>query len=412
MVSVLRGRHRPGGAEGENKTGRVPDRRTRTRCPNRLFVLAALMLMDAAQPARSETGVTADRVLFGQSAAFEGPAASLGIGVRDGLLAAFDEANRAGGVHGRRLALVSYDDGYEPETSIANTLRLIDEDGVFALIGEVGTPTSRAAQPIAEKNHVPFVGAFTGAAFLRDPTLRTVVNIRASYDQEAEALVSYLAGTLALTRIAVLYQDDTFGRSGLDGITRALERRGLEVVVDGTYVRNTTAVKRALLAIRKANPDAVIVVGAYKPTAAFIKTASKIGLDAVFATLSFVGGKALAAELGPTDETVVVAQVVPLFDDGDRPLVARFQRALSVSAPETEPGFVSLEGYLTGRVVVEALREIGPEPSRDAFLELFKSPVTFDIDGMALTFGTDDNQGSDAVFLTTIKPDGRFEAVE
>ncbi len=363
-------------------------------------------------PARTETGVSDDRVVIGQSAAFAGPAASLGTAFRHGLIAAFEEANRTGGADGRNLELVSYNDGYEPEQAIANTNRLIHEDAVFALAGEVGTPTSRSAQPIAEKNGVPFVGPFTGAAFLRNPALTTVVNVRASYDQEAEALVDYLAGDLGLSRIAVLYQDDTFGRAGLNGVVAALEKRGLALVADGTYRRNTTAVKRALLAIRRADPDAVIIVGAYKPTAAFIKTADSIGLDVVFATLSFVGGKALAAELGPLDETVVVSQVVPLFDDTDSPLVARFQAALATSAPEAEASFVALEGYITGRLIVDALKRLGDAPTRQAFLELFRSPVEFDIDGLPLKFGVGDNQGSDEVFLTVIEPDGSFTAVD
>ena len=356
-------------------------------------------------------GVSEQKILFGQSAAFEGPAASLGIAFRDGLRAAFAEANDQGGVGGRQLELVSYNDGYEPEFSIANTHRLIDEDDVFALIGEIGTPTSRSAQPIAEKKKVPFVGAFTGAAFLRNPQLSTVVNIRASYDQEAEALVGYLADDLGLSRIAVLYQDDTFGRAGLNGVIEALKSRDLDLVADGTYMRNTTAVKRALLTIRKAEPQAVIIVGAYKPAAAFIKTAASIGLDAVFASLSFVGSSALAAELGTVDEKVIVSQVVPMFDNADLPLVSNFRTALQQSSPGVEPSFVALEGYLAGRLMVEALKKLGEEPTREAFLNLFRTATTFDIDGLSLTYGPDDNQGSDEIYLTAIGPNGKLTEI-
>src|ERR1700751_1428213 len=154
------------------------------RCRPRGTAVAALLgfgaisLMGVA--AHAEPGVFYDRILFGQSAAFEGPAAALGLGMREGILAAFNEANTAGGVNGRRLDLISYDDGYEPERAIANTNRLINEDQVFALIGEVGTPTSRAAQPIATAAHVPFIGPFTGAAFLRKPSLANVINVRPS----------------------------------------------------------------------------------------------------------------------------------------------------------------------------------------------------------------------------------------
>lgn len=378
----------------------------------RLVLSIAALLLGAISTAKAEPGIFDDRIVFGQSAAFEGPAASLGTAFRDGLEAAFAEVNRAGGVHGRRLELISYDDGYEPERAIVNTNRLIAEDAVFALIGQVGTPTSRAAQPIAEKNDVPFVGPFSGAAFLRNAALTTVINMRASYDEEAETLVDYLTADLGFDRIAVLYQDDTFGLAGLTGVTTALQNRGLEPVADGTYRRNTTAVKRALLTIRRAEPQAVIIVGAYKPTAVFIKTAQDIGLDAVFAALSFVGGQALAAELGRTEGTVLVSQVVPLFDDRRLPLVARFQDALTASAPEAEAGFVALEGYIVGRLVIDTLERLGPQPTQAAFLALFAKPAVFDIDGLELTYDAGDNQGSDEIYLTKIRPDGSFAAVD
>lgn len=403
----------PDKANSDNDGGtwfKVPS--TRAFSVTRLATLVILILLALRATPHAEPGVSADSILFGQSAAFEGPAASLGVAFRHGLIAAFEEANRSGGVHGRSLELISYDDGYEPEQAIANTTRLIEEDAVFALIGEVGTPTSRAVQPIAEMRGVPFIGPFTGAAFLRDAALNTVINVRASYDEEAEALVDYLTDDLGFRRIAILYQDDTFGRAGLAGVTAALDRRALEAVADGTYRRNTTAVKRALLSIRRAEPQAVIIIGAYKPTATFIETAASIGLDVVFATVSFVGSQALANELGDNPHDIIVSQVVPPFNDRSLPVVDRFHTALGVSAPEAEAGFVALEGYITGRLVADALQAIGPEPTRLDFLQLFKTPVTFDIEGLKLSYSGDDNQGSDQVFLTRIEPDGTFTAVD
>ena len=176
--------------------------------------------------------------------------------MREGILAAFNEVNAAGGVGGHKLELVSYDDSYEPEKAIANTKRLIDDDAVFALVGEVGTPTSNAAQPITTEKGTPFIGPFTGAAFLRNPSLGNVINVRGSYDQETEAWIERLTKDLGVSRIAILYQDDTFGRAGLSGVTKAMERRGIKLIAEGTYERNTTAVKMALLDIRKADPQA------------------------------------------------------------------------------------------------------------------------------------------------------------
>jgi ABC-type branched-subunit amino acid transport system substrate-binding protein len=374
-------------------------------------VLALAAIAAAAGAAVAEPGVTADRVLFGQSAAFQGPAAALGVGVREGILAAFKEANDAGGVNGRSLQLVSYNDGYEPNDAIANTRRLIETDQVFALVGQVGTPTSRAVQPIATAAGVPFVGAFTGAGFLRDARLHNVINIRASYDQETEAWIRYIVDDLGLEKVSILYQDDSFGRAGLSGVIQALDRRGKTLAAEGTYMRNTTAVKTAFLSIRKSQPDAVVMVGAYKPCAEFIRLARRFDLNALFVNISFVGSSALAAELGADGRNVIVSQVVPPPDDRRVGVVARYRKALLAAVPNAVPGFVSLEGYLTGLLVVAALQATGPDVSRDRFLSAIYETGTFDLDGLKLTFGPGDNQGLDDVFLTRIGADGSFSPV-
>lgn len=357
------------------------------------------------------TGVSDKRIVFGQSAAFKGPAAALGLGMRDGILAAFHEANETGGINGRKLELIAYNDGYEPETAIGNTNRLLEEDKVFALIGEVGTPTSKAVQPIATDQNVPFLDPFTGANFLRHPSLHNVVNVRASYDQETEAWIEYLVESLGHSRIAILYQDDSFGRAGLAGVGKALEKRGMQLVAEGTYKRNTTAVKRALLAIRKGRPDAVVMVGAYKPCATFIKLARRIEMNAVFVNISFVGSKALSHELGVAGEGVIVSQVVPLPDNKTIPLVARYRHALKASNSNAEPGFVSLEGYVVGRLVVEALQRLGRTVTRDGLISTIKDVGTFDLNGIELIYGPNDNQGMDQVFLTMIQADGSFKSI-
>jgi branched-chain amino acid transport system substrate-binding protein len=350
-------------------------------------------------------------IRFGQPAALDGPAGALGIGIRDGIRAAFEEANRSGGVNGRTLELISRDDGYEPTRSIEVTRTLLDDDKVFAVIGAVGTPTSAAIEPIAKARGVPFIGAFTGAEFLRDGHENTVVNVRASYFQETEEIVERLTTDLGITRIAIFYQDDSYGRSGRKGVEKALIRRGMLLVGEGTYERNTVAVKVALLSIRRANPQAVIMIGAYKACAEFIKLAHQFGLAAVYANVSFVGGDALARELGDTGQGVVVTQVVPFPTDVTIPLVARYQRALSAIDPAAKPGFVSLEGYVAGRVTVMALRRVQGELTRDALLDLFRQPISFDLDGMTLRYGPDRNFGSDTVFLTVLGADGTFRPV-
>lgn len=357
-----------------------------------------------------KAGIYGDRIVFGQSAAFSGPAQQLGINMRLGIEAAFQEANESGGVHGRQIELVSQDDGYEPEAAIANTVALIDQP-VFALIGAVGTPTSRSAVPVTEANSVPYVAPFTGAGLLRAPDLEAVVNLRASYNQETEEMVARLTEDRDIERIAIVYQDDSYGRAGFNGVTGALERRDMEPAAVGRYTRNTLAVKTALLDVRQGSPEAVIIVGAYQPVAELIKWARRTQLDYIFMTISFVGSKALADNLGPDGAGVFVTQVVPFPEDESIPIVSSYIRALHAYDPSVEPGFVSLEGYLAGRLAIAGLEICGPDVGRDCFLEALSGPSLTELDGFKLNF-EDDNQGSDAVFLTVIGADGRYDPID
>jgi len=358
----------------------------------------------------AEDGVSKDSILFGQVAALNGPAQALGQGMREGIFAAFEEANRAGGINGRKLELKSIDDGYEPEKTIEATNKAINDDKVFALVGAVGTPTSKAGQPIATAAKVPFIGPFTGAEFLRNPFNRYVVNIRASYFQETEAWVEHLTNDLGVTRIAILYQDDAFGLAGLAGVKKAMEKRNLSLVAEGTFKRNTTAIKSALLEIMKGQPQAVVTVGPYKPIAAFIKLARQLKVDATFVAISFVGSDSLAQELGSEGAGVVVSQVVPFPGDKSLPVVASYQSALAAVNEKSKPGFVSLEGYLAGRLVVEAIKRIPGEPTREAFLDVIEREP-FDLGGMKLTFSATQNQGSNRVYFTVLQSNGLFQPV-
>ncbi len=369
-------------------------------------------LLCSLESSEAENGVSGERILFGQSAAFSGPAAQLGTDMKRGIEAAFHEINRRGGVHGRRLELISRDDAYEPEAAISNTLYLINEARVFALIGAVGTPTSRSATPVAAEADIPYIAPFTGAEFLRDPDWNIVINMRASYNQETEEMVARLTADLGIKRIAVMYQDDSFGRAGYRGARRALERRGMEAVAVGLYPRNTTAVKTALLDLRMANPEAVILVGAYEPVATFIAWARHIGMDPVFITISFVGSNALATQLGPAGAGVYVTQVVPFPTEDYFPVASAYRRALSAFDPDAVPGFVSFEGYLAGRLAIAALQRSGTEVTRASFLNSLRSKKIVDIDGFELRYGSKDNQGSDAVFLTMIGRDGRYYPID
>lgn len=377
---------------------------------NPLGIALAFAIGLVGHGALAEDGVGEGKIVFGQVAALQGPAQALGQGMRQGILAAFDAANRSGGIAGRKLELKSVDDGYEPEKTIDATQRLLDEDKVFALIGAVGTPTSKAGQPIATAAKAPFIGPFTGAEFLRTPYNRYVVNIRSSYFQETEAWIDHLVKDLAISKIAILYQDDAFGLAGLEGVRRAMAKRNMSLVAVGTFKRNTTAVKSALLDIMKAQPEAVVTVAPYKPVAEFIKLAHQVDLHAVFVAISFVGSDSLAHELGAQGAGVIVTQVVPFPWDASLPVVASYRSAIAAADSNARPGFVSLEGYLAGRLVVDALKRIKGEPTREALLDAINA-APFDLGGVTLSYGPANNQGSDRVFFTILQADGTFRPV-
>ena len=377
-----------------------------------LLVLALCASTSISAQQATSPGVSDARVLFGQSAGLTGPASELGQAMRLGIQAAFNEANELGGVAGRTLELRSLDDAYEPEAAVINTRRLIEEAQVFALIGAVGTPTSRAAVPVAARAGVPYIAPFTGAELLRTDAPQNIINLRASYYQETEELVAHLITDLGMRRIGVMYQEDSFGQAGYTGVTQALARRDLEPLVVSVYRRNTTAVKTGLLDLIAAEPDAVILIGAYEPVASVIAWADQLSFDPMMLTISFVGSNALARALGAKAQGTVVSQVVP-FPSADSPeIVGAYREALKQVAADAEPGFVSLEGYLAGRLAVKALERAGPSLTRQAFLDALLLGEDFDLGGFKLHFSDGDNQGSDEVFLTVIDESGQYTPVE
>jgi ABC-type branched-subunit amino acid transport system substrate-binding protein len=377
------------------------------------IALAGAMLAAATLTARGdEVGVSEDAILFGQAAALEGPSSALGQRMRQGIVAAFTEINAKGGIHGRRLQLISRDDGYDPDRSVAQTLQLIEDDKVFALIGAVGTPTAMATIPITSARNVPFIGPFSGAEFLRDLELPNVVNIRASYGAEAEAWIKHLTEDRHFTRIGIFYQDDSFGRDGLAGVKNALARRGLELASEGTFERNTRAVGSAWRTIKRAEPEAIVMVGTYGPCAEFIKLAHRSGAYPTFVNISFVGANALARELGPDGEGVIVSQVVPFPWDRSQKIVADYQAAQKAFDPTLTPDFVSLEGYLSGRLAAAALQNLGPHPTRAGLLRVVNDIGRFDISGELITVSVRAIDAPPKVFLTVIQKDGTFKAVD
>ena len=350
-------------------------------------------------------GVTDSQVVLGQSVALSGPAQQLGLDMQLGATLYFNKVNAAGGVNGRRIVLKTLDDGYEATRAADNTKKLINDERVFALFGYVGTPTSAASLPIFTEAKVPFVGPFTGAELLRNPVNPLIFNVRASYYDETEAIVQHLTA-MSVNRIAVFYQNDAYGQAGLAGVERALKKRNLEIVAKGTVERNTVDVKKAVADINKANPQAVVMISAYKSCAAYIKETRNAGQNPTFWNVSFVGSKALAKELDKEGRGVQISQVVPFPWDPSVPIVKEYQRAMADA--KAEVGFGTLEGYIAAKVMTEGLRRAGRKLTRESFVHAMEGIQDYDVGGFKVSYGPGNRSGSKFVDLTIISKDQKF----
>ncbi len=368
--------------------------------------MTALVLTLVSSLATAENGVSETEIVIGQFAATTGPAAQLGLRMQMGMQSYFKGINAQGGVNGRGIKLVTRDDGYEPEKAAAAVKALISEDKVFALAGSVGTPTGLAALPILTEERVPLVGMVTGAQALREPFNRQIFHVRASYFDETERIVQHLL-TLGVKKIAVFYQNDAYGKAGLEGVTRALARRQLAPVAVGTVERNSTDVAKSMETILKAQPEAVVQISAYKSCAAFIKLARAGGYGGQFFNVSFVGSKALADELGEAGRGVVISQVVPFPFAGNSAVVRDYQQRMT-EAGQKEFDFSSFEGYLTARVLVEGLRRAGRNLSRDGLIAGLESMRDVNFGGFTVNYSAKDHQGSSFTDLTLIGREGKF----
>jgi branched-chain amino acid transport system substrate-binding protein len=357
-------------------------------------------LLGVCASAHAENGVYPDAIVVGQSAALSGPASGLGTGMREGTLAYFDEVNRNGGVHGRRIELKSLDDGYEPERAAANTKKLINDEKVFALVGYVGTPTAQASIPVFTEAKVPFFGAFTGAELLRDPFNKYIFNVRASYYDETEKIVQHLT-TASLEKIAIMYQNDSYGKAGLAGVERALAKRNMKITASGTVERNTTDVSAAVKSISAVQPDAVVMISAYRSCAEFIRQAKKAGMKSQFFNVSFVGTKSLADDLGADGVGVAISQVMP-FPWGAESVVRDYQKAMARVNPQSALDYTSVEGYIAAKVFVEGLRRVGKDLTRDKLIAEVERINQLDVGGFVVSFAPASHAGSKYVDLTII----------
>lgn len=357
----------------------------------------------------AEPGISGTEIRLGMVNAQTGAASGLGRGMLAGAAAVFQDVNAHGGISGRNVELIVADDAYDPEKTITETLALIEEKKVFSMFGSVGTPTTNAIIPILQETQTPLIGAFTGSMTLRQPVVHQIINFRASYDDETDALVSYFISTGA-KRFGVLYQDDGFGYAVLDGTLRALKRRGLELVAKGSFVRGTTAVKGGLASLIGQQLDVVVMVGPYTPLAAFVQEAGKAGLKTSLATVSFVGTDNFLELVGSAGNDILISQVVPFPADRGLPVAAECAALLERYYPGARLSFVNFEGCITAKAMVAGLRNVGQELTRDRLIQSFETFDRLDIGGLQFTLGPNNHQATNAVFLTRIE-DGKIVPV-
>jgi branched-chain amino acid transport system substrate-binding protein len=367
--------------------------------------VTSLALAGTAPWSRADT----EKIVLGQSAPITGPAAQLGIQFHAGARVAFDQANSAGGVAGRPVELRILDDGYEPDRCVENTRKFLEDD-VFALFGYLGTPTSLAALPLAVKAKVPLVAPLTGAMALRQPFNRYAFHVRASYNDETALIVKQLTN-LGLRRIAVFYQNDAYGKAGLDGVTLALTALGLQPVAAATVERNSVDVAKAVHSIGAANPEAVVQISAYKSCAAYVRAARDAGYGGLFYNVSFVGTQALADELGKHGAGVVVTQVVPSPYVMSHPISREFAEAIrQVGGGQVKANFSSMEGYIAGKVMLEGLHKAAGHGGREGFISAMESLSEGNVGGFKISFSRADHVASNYVELALLTGDGKVRS--
>jgi len=372
---------------------------------NRRQILRRATGLAAASIATPLWAQSAGRIVLGQSAALSGPAAALGLRFREGAMLHFERLNAKGGVNGRQIDLQSLDDGYEPDRCAENTRKLI-EGGAFALFGYIGTPTSLAALPLATQAKTPFFAPFTGAEALRAPFNRYAFHVRASYYDETAEIVRQTTA-IGIKRIGVFYQNDSYGKAGLEGVTRALKPLGLEPAGLGTVERNTIDVDAAVKAIMAGKPDAIVQISAYKSCAAFIRAARKAGFGGTFYNVSFVGTKALADELGADARGVVVSQVVPFpFTPSSQVAGEYLAAGKAAQGDKFEPNYSSMEGFVAARTFAEGLKRAGANAGTDGLITGLESLRDLNLGGFFVDFSPTRHTGSKYVDLTILTADG------
>src|SRR5215471_9295093 len=373
--------------------------------PAALFVLLLSLVPFRDASSQTTPGVSDKEITIGSCSALEGPSQFLGTQTVAGAKAYFESVNEAGGVHGRKLRLLSSDDSYDPAKAEA-CFEHLQKQGVFALGFFVGTPTAVKYVPMAESNKIPLVGLFTGAQTLYVPLRHWVVNVRASYFDETREQIDGLWNGLGYKKIGVIYPEDPFGTTVLDGVKAALKTHSAEPVAAASYQRQTAQVGGAIDTVRAAKPEAVVVVGPANTVAPILQQSHAKGWKPLFLTVSFVGTDDLIQAAGSDAEGIVVTQVVPPYYLTEYKTVALYRRTLSKYYPSAQPNFVSLEGFVDAMVLVEGLKKAGKEPTREGLIHGIESIHELDMGlgpQLKLNYSARSHKGFSEVIPTVVR---------
>lgn len=380
--------------------------------PKKRCVLGMLLSLALLAPwgvLRASPGVTDSEIVIGQSLGLTGPLAAMAPELVNIAKTYIDGVNAQGGVHGRRIRMVTEDDGYKPENSVRLVGKMIAQDHVFALANLTGTANVGAVLPLLAKENppVPLISPFTGADLLREPPINHVFNVRASYGDEVEKLVQHLT-TLGVQRISVLWMNNGFGKDGLAGARKSMEKRGLKLHSDAPIQADSSDVQQAVQILSATEPDAIIMITAGAPTVAFIKAYRKVSRAARFYTTSVMGSQSTIQALGPDGIGVVVTSVVPFPWSQSMPVAREYREVLKKAGMEATVSFIGLETFINAKVMVEGLRRAGRDLTRPRFIQAMESMQRFDVGGFEVDFGKGARQGSRFVDLTIIDAGGKF----
>ena len=390
---------------GINRKKRSQPANNATRFFTSILTLC-LVLLSYNAAAQSDVGVTANSIKIGMSAPFTGSAGAYGLEMREAIHLYFEHINATGGVNGRKLQLVALDDGYETDRAVANTKTLIEKEDVFALTGYYGTSPTAGAMTVFSAAKVPLVGSNSGSDVLRIPVNRYMFNLKAGYANETAEIVKQLT-TIGITKIAVFYQNDGFGKAGLEGVTNALKKHNLTLLGSATVERNSVEVADAVKKIAALNPQAVVMVTLYKPTAAFVRALKTANATPYLSTLSVVGASILAKELGELSRGIMVTQVLPYPWDDTNAVVHEYKKLMEKSANK-ELSYNGLEGYIDARVLVEALRQCGRNPTREKLVATLENLRNFNLGGFSINYSADNHNGSTFVESTVLGINGKI----